>query len=1010
MVSGKLGWLTLLLAPIVSSVLTINSANVYVGTNLGSTVSKTTAQLTTTDATNIRHDREIVLVFSEAIQAGAASTTITLTDASGSSTYSFQAGSTSTTDAVISAAEVTFRPMDSGVNMLELTTYTLQVQANMFVDVATSTRYNSLLTAYFVTGDFTAPAITNYNPAQLTTNAAVTTNLVLTFTETVQAVSSGQVALQNYHAAYSSNAAQINCNLLTFSGNTVTIVPSAFYTYNGGQLEHCSMFQVTMTGGSGCITDASPNANLATYGSISTPTPPPTPTALVTYVTSADSSYLFWTSCIVSMTPTPGTEDVLINSSLTITFSENIQAVTGGQIYVTPLGYTRGAATNGLEFPTYSGSQVVINAATVTITPSAVEGLCSDGIRTLKDTTVPHQYQNCKGKPFDVEIYGVQSTTPTPTMVTAFARATSQSGWDGIGPSGYQDHLPTQLTGTAYSYTLEPNDYTPPTVTIVSMYGISETVIRVTVRLDESGTVYCQAYTRSPSPRTTNPTIVEIGDPVGGTNVQTDCDAGNHNACMRATYNAQYGFAETEVDISTTYYPSGTHPAGGSSLVAETMYDVYCYATDATLPLVTSGNSEANVINSATTLATKKIVRTLDMTPPNFTSFTCATTGENSVTATIIMSEWGTSYCKVVHRDHPAPSPNAVIAEGFSYVFTGTLGTSFQIVVNEITTGLGSTGRESLRLKTDYDLYCWAQDDEGYPYYGPNGMAAAVRCPQSYLTTFDQTRPKMRYITAESVSRSQIHITLQVDEGSKVWCGAWQTDPSLTVTVGAQNYITWIKAQAHNAVQDCMDIHKNQCGNFWIYDLDDIEDGDSTDLVTTQAEYDASLWKQDRDVEILLNNLVEEVDYQYIYCHAEDDESAPNVMQFDTVANAGPDNVWTIRNAFGTVQTLDESMPIFKQLEVYDPTANNDRIIVTFTLNEDGTAYCRVTRSDSGETNLKINRILTADWSNVYDHTTGTAKYITMDKLENALYSDPIIEYYKGKSKSFTISGITIIH
>ena len=57
---------------------------------------------------------------------------------------------------------------------------------------------------------------------------------------------------------------------------------------------------------------------------------------------------------------------------------------------------------------------------------------------------------------------------------------------------------------------------------------------------------------------------------------------------------------------------------------------------------------------------------------------------------------------------------------------------------------LRATGREPLRLKTDYDLYCWAQDDEGYPYYGPNGMAAAVQCTSSPLTTFDQTRPKMR--------------------------------------------------------------------------------------------------------------------------------------------------------------------------------------------------------------------------------------------------------------------------
>ena len=55
-----------------------------------------------------------------------------------------------------------------------------------------------------------------------------------------------------------------------------------------------------------------------------------------------------------------------------------------------------------------------------------------------------------------------------------------------------------------------------------------------------------------------------------------------------------------------------------------------------------------------------------------------------------------------------------------------------------------------------------------------------------------------------------------------------------------------------------------------------------------------------------------------------------------------------------------------------------------------GTAYCRVTRSDSGETDLKINRILTADWSETYDHTAGTDKTITINKLENAAYSDGI--------------------
>merc|ERR1719159_2089634 len=120
-------------------------------------------------------------------------------------------------------------------------------------------------------------------------------------------------------------------------------------------------------------------------------------------------------------------------------------------------------------------------------------------------------------------------------------------------------------------------------------------------------------------------------------------------------------------------------------------------------------------------------------------------------------------------------------------------------------------------------------------------------------------------------------------------------------------------------------------------------------------------------------------------------------MVYHTSLKSGPQNVHTISQetgGIGTIQTLDESPPIFDKLMIQDPTAYNDRIIVTFTLNEDGTAYCRVTRSDSGETNLKINRILTADWSNVYTHAASNppTREITITSLENALYSDPIIE------------------
>jgi hypothetical protein len=133
--------------------------------------------------------------------------------------------------------------------------------------------------------------------------------------------------------------------------------------------------------------------------------------------------------------------------------------------------------------------------------------------------------------------------------------------------------------------------------------------------------------------------------------------------------------------------------------------------------------------------------------------------------------------------------------------------------------------------------------------------------------------------------------------------------------------------------------------------------------------------------------LIEEKNYQWIYCYAEDDEEdgvggQPNQMTFDSSGNnAGPNNVHTLKTGIGTVETLDESPPSFTTLRMQDPTEYNDRIIVTFALNEAGTAYCRVTRTDSSETTLRINRILTANYGTVVTAPSEVG-YITVDKLE----------------------------
>eukprot|EP00434_Breviolum_minutum_P028113 symbB.v1.2.024868.t1/scaffold2383.1/size80497/1 len=235
------------------------------------------------------------------------------------------------------------------------------------------------------------------------------------------------------------------------------------------------------------------------------------------------------------------------------------------------------------------------------------------------------------------------------------------------------------------------------------LYGITENVIRVTIRLSESGTTYCRAYDSG----SFNPVSQ------GGTDVPTltDCTScafeiktsSGVNFVGSSTYDSSTSFAEHEVDVS--------------GLTAKTFYWVYCYSHDDEIPTV-------NVATSSQMLATEQSVRTLDTTPPSFTRFSCVETPgtEDSITVTLSMNEAGRAYCKVVNKGFDPPTNNAVISEGF-YFETSTM-SEFNITVNKISTGLGATGMEALHRKWDYDVYCWGQDAEGYPYYGPNGMAS----------------------------------------------------------------------------------------------------------------------------------------------------------------------------------------------------------------------------------------------------------------------------------------------
>ena len=173
-----------------------------------------------------------------------------------------------------------------------------------------------------------------------------------------------------------------------------------------------------------------------------------------------------------------------------------------------------------------------------------------------------------------------------------------------------------------------------------------------------------------------------------------------------------------------------------------------------------------------------------------------------------------------------------------------------------------------------------------------------------------------------------------------------------------------------------------------MYDLDDLEDSDS-DGVAAQADFDAlspQPWQYNQDVHIVLTGLTEATLYDWLYCYAEDDEDDgvggdPNGMLY-SLYPIDASNVEDVQVALGAVTTLDESPPSFTVLKIEDPTAADDRIVVTFALNEAGTAYCRATRQDSGEaaSDVPINRILTADWSAAWISGTATIEITNLER------------------------------
>jgi hypothetical protein len=234
-------------------------------------------------------------------------------------------------------------------------------------------------------------------------------------------------------------------------------------------------------------------------------------------------------------------------------------------------------------------------------------------------------------------------------------------------------------------------------------------------------------------------------------------------------------------------------------------------------------------------------------------SILASATTETDITVTLTLNEPGTAWCRAVRSGFSTPTVLEILETSFSSpVATASVATDVLITHYD-------AYAEALQLGTDYDVYCFAEDDLCFGCRVPSGISfAAVTATLTPVRTLDTTPPVLTGVKAESIARDQIQITLQVDEGALVWCAAWAGSPPSGV---ATDFETLIK---DGAVGSCSDDQGRPCGSFWVYDLDDLEDTPLDGVVNMTDYENTSVWRYQEDVTIVLAGLEERTSYDYI--------------------------------------------------------------------------------------------------------------------------------------------------
>ena len=270
----------------------------------------------------------IVLTYSEAVQA--ATGDITITPASGSP---ITIAVTDTAQVSIVSNVVTINPTN---DLAVGTTYTLTIPANTFESSDDQTDAGAFTLPFTAVADTTAPTVSSSVPAADTIDFLVDANIVLTYSEAVL-VGTGNITI-----LLSNNTGvtiPVTNSQVTIAGDVVTINPT-------NDLAAVNTYVLTIQ--AGAFRDAAGN-------------------------TTAQETLSFSTAAVVDTTPPTVTSTVPANSpsarigildgDIVLTYSETVQAGSGN-ITITPMGRT--ATTIAVT----DATQVSIAGNVVTIDPT----------------------------------------------------------------------------------------------------------------------------------------------------------------------------------------------------------------------------------------------------------------------------------------------------------------------------------------------------------------------------------------------------------------------------------------------------------------------------------------------------------------------------------------------------------------------------------------------------------------------------------------------------------------